>query len=83
MMNKIFSTCEPSQPRWLAQLDAHQTGDQEVVDSIPARSATFFPEIDYKILSMVIFPFPSGEKKGSNCCQLILAKECAQYWLTA
>ena len=32
----------------------HPTGDQEVVGSIPAGSATFFVEIDHEICSMVI-----------------------------
>ena len=38
-------------------MDARQTGDQEVVDSTPAESATFFCEdfFDHEIFSMVIF----------------------------
>ena len=63
----------------VAQLDACLTGDQEVAGSASAEAAAFFHgKIDHEIFSTVI-PFLRF-KKGS--CQF-LAKECAQYWLTA
>ena len=42
----------------MVQLDARPTGDQEVVGSIPAGSATFFVEIDHEIFSTVIIALP-------------------------
>ena len=56
----------------MAQLDACPTGDQDVVGSHS------FVEIDHEIFSIVILSLLL--KKGS--CKF-LAKECAQYWLTA
>ena len=41
-------------PALVAQLDALPTGDQEVAGLTPARSATFFLEIDQEIFSTVI-----------------------------
>ena len=68
-----------SMPAWVAQLDEHQTGDQEVASSTPAGSATFFRgDLIMKYFLRSFSPF--WFKKGS--CQF-LAKECAQYWLTA
>ena len=61
----------------MAQLDARQTGDQEVADLTPAGSAVYFRgDLIMKYFLWSFFPF----KKGS--CHF-LAKECAQYWLTA
>ena len=43
----------------VAQLDSHPTGDQEVVGSTPAGSATFFREeliMKYFLLSFFSFP---------------------------
>ena len=61
-------------------LDAHLTGDQEVAGSTPAGSATFFRgDLIMKYFLQSFSPFCCF-KKGS--CQF-LAKECAQYWLTA
>ena len=42
----------------VAQSEAHPTGDQEVVGSIPARSCQqSFVEIDHEIISAFILPF--------------------------
>ena len=63
-----------------AQLDACPTGDQEVASSTPARPATVFHvDLIMKYFLRSFSPFHPF-KKGS--CQF-LAKECAQYWLTA
>ena len=63
-----------------AQLDARPTGDQEAAGSTPAGSATFFRgDLFMKYFLRSFSPF-RWLKKGS--CQF-LAKECAQYWLTA
>ena len=56
----------------MAQLDARSTGDQEVAVSTPAGSATFFP-------GDLIMKYDS--RRAVNCP--FLAKECAQYLLTA
>ena len=67
-------------PASVAQLDARLTGDQEVAGSTPAGSATFFRgDLIMKYFLQSFSPF-RWFKKGS--CQF-LAKECAQYWLTA
>ena len=58
------------------QLDARPAGDQEVVGSNPAGSATFL-EVD-EVFSSVILTFCCFKK----CSCQFLAKECAQYWLT-
>ena len=66
-----------SKPASVAQLDACPTGDQEVAGSTPAEVWQHsFVEIDHEIFSSVILSLPKGS------CQF-LAKECAQYWLTA
>ena len=62
----------------VAQLDAHPTGDQEVVGSSPSGSATLF--YGDLIIKYFLQSFPPSLPKGS--CQF-LVKECAQYWLTA
>ena len=51
------------------------TADPGVPSSIPARSHTFV-EIDYEIISTVIF-LPYAESFAEGCCQLH-AKVCAQ-----
>ena len=67
-------------PASVAQLDAHLTGDQEVVGLIPAWSATFFHgDLIMKYFLPSFSPFRLF-KKGSI---QFLAKECTQYWLTA
>ena len=40
----------------VAQLDARQTGDQEVAGSTPAGSATFFVEIGHEIFLRTFSP---------------------------
>ena len=69
-----------SEPASVAQLDACPTGDQEVAGSTPAVSATFFR--GDLIMKYFLQSFSSFRwfKKGG--CQF-LAKECAQYRLTA
>ena len=64
----------------LAQLDARPTGDQEVVGSTPAEIGNILSwRLIMKYFLRSFSPF-RWFKKGS--CQF-LAKECAQYWLTA
>ena len=64
----------------LAQLDARPTDDQEIAGLTPTRSATFFRgDLIMKYFLRSFSPFRQL-KDGS--CQF-LAKECAQYWLTA
>ena len=63
----------PQKPASVAQLDARPTGDQNVAGSTPAGSVTLFR-------GDLIMKYFLRFKKGS--CQF-LAKECAQYWLTA
>ena len=68
------------QPASVDQLDARPTGDHKVAGSTPAGSATFFRgNLIMKYFLRSFSPF-RWFKKGS--CQF-LAKECAQYWLTA
>ena len=55
--NYLLEKCHTLGPASVAQVDAHPTGDQEVVGSAPTRSATFFVEIDHEIFSTVIFSF--------------------------
>ena len=67
----------------VAQLDACPTGDQEVAGATPAGSAIFFRG-DHEIFSTVILSLPliqEGQLSIGSC--QFLAKECAQYWLTA
>ena len=66
-------------PRWLI-LMRRPTGDQEVVDSTPAEVGNILLwRLIMKYFLRSFSPF-GWFKKGS--CQF-LAKECAQYWLTA
>ena len=75
--------CLPSQsgePTSVAQLDARPHGDQEVVDLTPAEIGNILSWrliVKYFLQSFSLFCW---FKKGN--CQF-LAKECAQYWLTA
>ena len=64
----------------MAQLDVRPTGDREVAGSTPAGLATFFRGDLIMKYSLQSFSSFCGFKKGS--CQF-LAKEFAQYWLTA
>ena len=64
----------------VAQLDACPTGDQEVAGSTPAEVGNILSwRLIMKYFLGSFSPF-RWFKKGS--CQF-LAKECAQYWLTA
>ena len=64
----------------VAQLDARPTGDQEVAGSTPAEVGNILSwRLIMKYFLRSFSPF-RWFKKGS--CQF-LAKECAQYWLTA
>ena len=72
-----IKTCEPAP---VAQLDARPTGDQEVAGSTPAEVGNILSwRLIMKYFLRSFSPF-RWFKKGS--CQF-LAKECAQYWLTA
>ena len=64
----------------VAQLDAHLTGNQEVTGSTPAEVGNIL--LWRLIMKYFLWSFSPFHwfKKGS--CQF-LAKECAQYWLTA
>ena len=67
-------------PALVAQLDAHPTGDQEVAGSTPAEVGNILSwRLIMKYFLRSFSPF-RWFKKGS--CQF-LAKECAQYRLTA
>ena len=68
-----------SLPRWLSWM-RRPTGDQEVAGSIPAEVGNILSwRLIMKYFLRSFSPF-RWFKKGS--CQF-LAKECAQYWLTA
>ena len=43
---------------FVAQLEAHQTGDQEVVGSTLPSRQHYFMETDHEIFSMVILSLP-------------------------
>ena len=67
-------------PASVAQLDARPTGDQKVAGSTPAEVGNILSwRLIMKYFLQSFSPF-RWFKKGS--CQF-LAKECAQYWLTA
>ena len=66
-------------PALVAQLDARPTGDQEVAGSTPAKVGNILSwrNIFYG------HSLPSADsRRAKGSCQF-LAKECAQYWLTA
>ena len=64
----------------VAQLDVRPTGDQEVAGSTPAKVGNIL--LRRLIMKYFLRPFSPFRwfKKGSS---QFLAKECAQYWLTA
>ena len=65
----------------MAQLDVRPTGDQEVAGLTPARLATFFLGdlvMKYNFYGHSL-PFTDSRRAVCQC----LAKECAQYYLTA
>ena len=65
----------------VAQLDARPTPDQEVADSTPAEVGNIPSwRFDHEILSTVILSHPLIQEGQLS---FFLAKECAQYWLTA
>ena len=67
-------------PASVAQLDARPIGDQEVEGSIPAEVGNILSwRLIMKYFLLSFSPFRWFKKGG---CQF-LAKECAQYWLTA
>ena len=77
---QVTSWQHPCQPASVAQLDARPTGDQEVAGSTPAEVGNILSwRLIMKYFLRSFSPF-RWFKKGS--CQF-LAKECAQYWLTA
>ena len=80
MLWKSFFTLNIQTPALVAQLDARPTGDQEVAGSTPTEVGNILSwRLIMKYFLRSFSPF-RWFKKGS--CQF-LAKECAQYWLTA
>ena len=61
----------------VAQLDVHPTGDQEVVGSTPAKVGNI---LSWRLI--IKYFLRSFSRFRWRSCQF-LAKECAQYWLTA
>ena len=75
----VMSRWKMCRPRWLSWM-RHPTGDQEVTGSTPAEVGNILSwRLIMKYFLRSFSPF-RWFKKGS--CQF-LAKECAQYWLTA
>ena len=75
----VFVQTGLSRPRWLSWM-RRPTGDQEVAGSTPAEVGNILSwRLIMKYFLRSFSPF-RWFKKGS--CQF-LAKECAQYWLTA
>ena len=75
----LVRTASASWPRWLSWM-RHLTGDQEVTGSNPTEIGNILSwRLIMKYFLRSFSPF-CWFKKGS--CQF-LAKECAQYWLTA
>ena len=83
-LNGMANSIDPDQtapywPRWLSWMRS-PTGDQEVTSSTPAEVGNILSwRLIMKYFLWSFSPF-RWFKKGS--CQF-LAKECAQYWLTA
>ena len=63
-------------PASVAHLDARPTGDQEVAGSTPTGNILSW-RFDHEIFSTIILSLPLIQEGQ------FLAKECAQYWLTA
>ena len=79
LIYKPLNTQDESRPRWLSWM-RRPTGDQEVTGSTPAEVGNILSwRLIMKYFLRSFSPF-RWFKKGS--CQF-LAKECAQYWLTA
>ena len=77
--DKTFFSTKSCRPRWLSWM-RRPTGDQEVAGSTPAEVGNILSwRLIMKYFLRSFSPF-RWFKKGS--CQF-LAKECAQYWLTA
>ena len=77
--NPKGNSINKSRPRWLSWM-RRPTGDQEVAGSTPAKVGNILSwRLIMKYFLRSFSPF-RWFKKGS--CQF-LAKECAQYWLTA
>ena len=75
----VFITLDDSRPRWLSWM-RRPTGDQEVAGSTPAEVGNILSgRLIMKYFLRSFSPF-RWFKKG--ICHF-LAKECAQYWLTA
>ena len=75
----LVDPCPWSRPRWLSWM-RRATGDQKVAGSTPAEVGNILSwRLIMKYFLRSFSPF-RWFKKGS--CQF-LAKECAQYWLTA
>ena len=75
----LLEECKVCRPRWLSWM-RRPTGDQEVAGSTPAEVGNILSwRLIMKYFLRSFSPF-RWYKKGS--CQF-LAKECAQYWLTA
>ena len=70
-------------PASVAQMDAPSDWRQRGRGFNPRRGRQHsFVEIDHEIFSMVILSLPLIQE-GSLSVSEFLAKECAQYWLTA
>ena len=67
-------------PASVAQLDMRPTGDQEVAGSTPAKVGNI---LSWRlIMKYFLRSFSPFRRFQEGSCQF-LAKECAQYWLTA
>ena len=79
---KIFTgyppLSRPMLPPSDAQLDAHPTGDQEVVGSTPPGRQHSFVEIDHGLFSMVILSLPRIQKGN---CQFLAKAWPVKVWL--
>ena len=73
----LFNTVK--QPASVARLDALPTGDRKLWGRPPPGRQHFCVETDHEIFSTVILSLPLIQE--GSC--YFLAKEYAQYWLTA
>ena len=80
-MNKYFMSSSLPELALVAQLDARPTGDQVVTGSIPAEVGNI---LSWRLIMKYFYghSLPSADSRRAVSCQF-LAKECAQYWLTA